>query len=95
LRWCVRWRRELFDLGEVTTGEVQIGGGGPVVGCWFGWRSEAALDRALRAWIEADLGQVDRAAVGGGAPLGCEAWVGGDGVIAYGLGGDLPAGFDS
>jgi hypothetical protein len=94
LRWCVRWRRELADLGEATTGEVQIGEGGPVVGCWFGWRSEAALDRALRAWIEAELEQMDRAAVGGGAPLGCEVWADADGVVRYGYGGDLPPSSD-
>ncbi|MFY7695240.1 MAG: hypothetical protein ACOVQK_02745, partial [Cyanobium sp.] len=52
LRWCVRWRHQLADLGEARIGEVQIGEDGPVVGCWFGWASEAALDRALRAWIE-------------------------------------------
>ncbi len=90
LRWCVRWRHQLDDLGEATTGEVQIGEGGPVVGCWFGWRSEAALDRALRAWVEAELEQMDRAAAGGGAALGGEAWADASGVALYGFGGDLP-----
>jgi hypothetical protein len=61
LRWCVRWRHELADLGEATIGEVQIGDTGPVVGCWFGWRSEAALDRAIHAWIEEELALMDRA----------------------------------
>ena len=94
LRWCVRWRRELADLGEATTGEVQIGDDGPIVGCWFGWRSEAALDRALRAWIESEMGQVDRAMARCGAPLAREVWADADGVIQYGFGGDLPAGSD-
>ncbi len=94
LRWCVRWRHQLVDLGEAITGEVQIGEDGPIVGCWFGWRSEAALDRALRAWIEAELGQVDRAMGGNGAPLGGEAWADADGVVRYGYGGDLPPSSD-
>ena len=59
LRWCVRWRHELADLGEASIGEVQIGDDGPVVGCWFGWQSEAALDRAIHAWIEEELALMD------------------------------------
>jgi hypothetical protein len=95
LRWCVRWRHELDHLGEATTGEVQIGADGPVVGCWFGWASEAALDRAIRAWVEHELAQIDRAT---GPPdpgeVG-EAWADSDGVIRYGFGGDLPTGWAS
>ena len=95
LRWCVRWRHELEHLGEATTGEVQIGSDGPVVGCWFGWDSEAALDRAIRAWIEHELAQIDRAT---GPPdpgeVG-EDWADSDGVIRYGFGGDLPTGWAS
>jgi hypothetical protein len=92
LRWCVRWRHELTDLGECSTGEVQIGDTGPVVGCWFGWRSEAALDRAIRAWIEEELALLDRA-TGPPVPLdGPDGWVDADGVVRYGYDGDLPEG---
>ena len=92
MRWCVRWRHELADLGEVTIGEVQIGDNGPVVGCWFGWRSEAALDRAIRAWIEEELVLLDRAT---GPPNPFEVpdgWADADGVVRYGYDGDLPEG---
>lgn len=60
LRWCLRWRRELEDLGECQTGLIQLPDGGPIIGAWFGWRNEAALDRAIAAWIEAELLQADR-----------------------------------
>ena len=92
LRWCVRWRHELADLGEASIGEVQIGDDGPVVGCWFGWRSEAALDRAIRAWIEEELALMDRA-TGPPDPLDMpDSWADADGVVRYGFGGDLPEG---
>jgi hypothetical protein len=92
LRWCVRWRHELADLGEATTGELQIGDDGPVVGCWFGWRSEAALDRAIRAWIEEELALFDRA-TGPPSPLDApDGWVDANGVVRYGYDGDLPEG---
>jgi hypothetical protein len=92
LRWCVRWRHELADLGEASIGEVQIGDDGPVVGCWFGWRSEAALDRAIRAWIEEELALLDRA-TGPPDPLDVpDGWVDADGVVRYGYDGDLPEG---
>jgi hypothetical protein len=90
LRWCVRWRRELADLGEASIGEVQIGADGPVVGCWFGWRSEAALDRAIRAWIETEIDQMDRATGPPSPSDGPEAWCDPDGVVRYGFDGDLP-----
>jgi hypothetical protein len=92
LRWCVRWRHELADLGEASIGEVQIGDDGPVVGCWFGWRSEAALDRAIRAWIEEELALLDRA-TGSPDPLEVpDGWADADGVVRYGYDGDLPEG---
>lgn len=90
LRWCVRWRHQLSDLGEASIGEVQIGEDGPVVGCWFGWTSEAALDRALRAWIEEELRMIDRATGPPDPGEVANAWVDGDGVVRYGFGGDLP-----
>jgi hypothetical protein len=92
LRWCVRWRRELEDLGEVRTGDCQIPfidplcpdeKKGPVIGCWFVWRSEAALDRAIRAWIEAELSLMDDVP---------EGWADADGAVRYGFDGDLPEG---
>lgn len=92
LRWCVRWRHELADLGEATIGEVQIGDDGPVVGCWFGWRSEAALDRAIRAWIEEELALLDRATGPPNPDEEPDEWADADGVCRYGFGGDLPEG---
>jgi len=92
LRWCVRWRHELADLGEATIGEVQIGDDGPVIGCWFGWRSEAAIDRAIRAWIEEELVLMDRA-TGPPDPLEVpDEWADADGVVRYGYDGDFPEG---
>lgn len=69
LRWCMRWRQELQDLGECTTGLIQLPDGGPIIGAWFGWSSEAALDRAITAWIEAEMAHGDRchSPPGGGA----------------------------
>jgi len=91
LGWCVRWRHELEHLGEASTGEVQIGEDGPVVGCWFGWASEAALDRAIRAWIEHEMTQIDSATGPPDLGEGGQGWVDSDGVIRYGFGGDLPS----
>jgi hypothetical protein len=60
LRWVCRWWRELSDLGELAqTGEVQIGERGAVVGRWFVWASEAALDRAIEGWIGEELERID------------------------------------
>ena len=55
LRWCCRWSRELADLGEVISEPIQIGEDGPVVGRWFCWRDEDALDRAIETWIAEEL----------------------------------------
>jgi hypothetical protein len=92
LRWCVRWRHELVDLGEASIGEIQIGDDGPVVGCWFGWRSEAALDRAIRAWIEEELALMDRATGPPDPDEEPDEWADADGVVRYGFDGDLPEG---
>ena len=60
LRWCCRWWRELVDLGDVVSTElIQIGEDGPIVGRWFVWASEAALDRAIEAWIAEELARLD------------------------------------
>ena len=95
LRWCVRWRGELAHLGEVRTGDIRIGDDlrddqtetdkRAIIGCWFAWRSEAALDRAIRAWIEEELALMDRAT---GPPDACheaEVWADADGVVRYGF----------
>jgi len=101
LRWCVRWRGELAHLGEVKTGDIRIGDDlrqdpketdrRPIIGCWFAWRSEAALDRAIRAWIEEELTLFDRA-TGPPDPHGEPAgWSDADGVLRYGFDGNLPS----
>jgi len=77
LRWCLRWRQELQELGECTTGLIQLPNGGPVIGAWFGWASEEALDRAIAGWIASDLEHGDRCH---GPPDGT-AEVDADGVI--------------
>lgn len=65
LRFCCRWWRELEDLGDLAmTGQIQIGEDGPVVGRWFVWASEAALDRAIEGWIGEELERIE--ARGGG-----------------------------
>jgi len=55
LRWCCRWAQELADLGDVISEPIQIGEDGPVVGRWFCWRDEEALDRAIEGWIAEEL----------------------------------------
>jgi hypothetical protein len=60
LRWCCRWWRELVDLGDVTRSDViQIGDDGPVVGRWFVWASESALDQAIETWIGEEIACLD------------------------------------
>lgn len=60
LRFCCRWWRELQDLGEIVSTElIQIGQDGPTVGRWFVWASEAALDRAIEAWMGEELARLD------------------------------------
>lgn len=59
LRWCCRWADALQDLGEAHSELIQIGEDGPVVGRWFAFTSEEALDRAIAAWLEDVLGLVD------------------------------------
>jgi hypothetical protein len=97
----VRWRGELAHLGEVKAGDIRIGDDlrddqketdrRPIIGCWFAWRSEAALDRAIRAWLEEELALMDRA-TGPPDPLGVpDGWADADGVLRYGFDGDLPS----
>jgi hypothetical protein len=95
LRWCVRWRGELAHLGEAKTGDIRIGDDlrqdqketdkRPIIGCWFAWRSEAALDRAIRAWIEEELTLMDRATAPPDPHGGADGWVDEDGVVRYGF----------
>lgn len=60
LRWCCRWWQELMDLGELRRSEpIQIGESGPMVGRWFVWESEAALDRAIEAWIGEEYARIE------------------------------------
>lgn len=60
LRWCCRWWRELEEAGDLaSTEQIQIGEEGPIVGRWFVWSSEAALDRAIEAWIGEELARLD------------------------------------
>ena len=61
-----------------------------MIGAEIEWRSEAALDRAIRAWIEEELALMDRA-TGPPDPLDVpDGWVDADGVVRYGFDGDLP-----
>jgi hypothetical protein len=95
LRWCVRWRGELAHLGEVKAGDIRIGDDlredqketdkRPIIGSWFAWRSEAALDRAIRAWIEEELSLLDRATGPPDPHGGPDGWVDADGVVRYGF----------
>ncbi len=60
LRWCCRWWRELEEYGDLARTElVQIGEDGPIVGRWFVWSSEAALDQAIEAWIGEELARLE------------------------------------
>lgn len=74
LRWCIRWRHELVELGEVSTGDLRIGEDGALVGAWFGWRNEEALDRAIRTWIESEMLLIDRSTGPPGWALVAEEW---------------------
>lgn len=60
LRWCCRWWLELVEAGDVvSTDLVQIGEDGPIIGRWFQWASEEALDTAIEAWIGEELARLD------------------------------------
>jgi hypothetical protein len=59
LRWCCRWAAELQELGEARTEVIQICEDGPVVGRWFCWKDEEALDRAIETWIGEELARLD------------------------------------
>jgi hypothetical protein len=59
LSWCMRWRLELEELGEATSGLVTIGEDGPAIGAWFGWQSVEALDRAIQRWLEEEMAAYD------------------------------------
>lgn len=60
LGWCCRWWQELAELGQLAaTDVVAIGSDGPVVGRWFVWSDEAALDRAIEQWTGEELARLD------------------------------------
>lgn len=66
LRWSIRWRRELQDLGALaSSGSITVGDDGAEIGVWVVWASEDALDQAMEAWLAEELATRDCQATGG------------------------------
>jgi hypothetical protein len=59
LGWCCRWAQELVDQEQCTSELIQIGEDGPIVGRWFSWADQEALDRAIETWLGEELARLD------------------------------------